>query len=553
MSSIFINQYELSLGQKIIFPVYSVYSYRHLQAAFEAVTWLGRTVHVLTALVQSIPILGAILSIVERRLAIHFQTAKDKKAKENVEHVPEVQEIIPKEVEEITPEEVEEIIEDEPENEPFVEKIVPHNEIPEDLVEEEVVEAEKPAPEIIYNHNENEIKKEIKEELQVLPKIDVEAILNQVKTQQDATHSILSTKGFVGEVGDVLTHYGYKGEVQGSEALRTVTAHVTKLFPQAISPAALRAQKEVNLEQYLTLAIKRFAHVHALKGYAPLPSGKRVNLEGFCEAFTIPMVTSSFQEYAQTSDLFDGEESLWISEQLKQTVSSDYVSPDDIQMMALCIQNPDYVGPTPISSGYDWHDTTAIFFGRYLFYCNQGGLCQFQPGIRIFLLPEREKVTEAVIWEMTKRQEVTAQEHFGVERIQSELGGVEVYYERLPGQTVGNCTYESKKTTLYALMCIRYCLASLEQTSLTEGLVDKNSWQTTFELVRTAFEEWVKFDQNLVFEEFTSEVQEWIENKNMFGQIKLKETFKAALTAYQQKMGLDPVHLAKVNQLLATF
>ncbi len=543
MSSIFLNQYELSLGQKVIFPVYSVYSYRHLQAAFEAVTWLGRTVHLLTGLVQSIPLLGAILSIVERRLAIHFQTAKDKKAKEEVEDIPEAQEIILEEADEDV------------ENEQFVKESVLNNDLPEDLIEEEKIEAEEFEPDILRAENviKTELKDEVKEELQVLPKIDVEEVLSQVKTQQDATHSILSTKGFVGEVGDILTYYGYKGEVQGSAALRTVTAHVTKQFPQAISPAALRAQREVNIEQYLTLAIKRFAHVHALKGYAPLPSGKQVNLEGFCEAFTIPMVASSFQEYAQTSEFFDGEESLWISEQFKQIVSSDYVSPDDIQTMALCIQSPDYVGPTPISSGFDWHDTSAIFFGRYLFYCNQGGAHFNRPGIRIFLLPDREKVTEAVIWEMTKRQEMGAQEQFGVERIQSELGGVEVYYEQLPGQTAGNCTYESKKTTLYALMCIRYCLASLEQISLTEGLVDQDSWQTTFELVRTAFEEWVKFDQNLVFEEFISEVQEWLEHKNMFGQIKLKETFKAVLTAYQQKAGVDPVHLARVDQLLTAF
>src|SRR5262249_40133972 len=150
---------------------------------------------------------------------------------------------------------------------------------------------------------------------------------------------------------------GLKGEVQGNQALRHTVAKVTKLFPQAIGLKALKEQREVNLEQYLTIKLKRFAHAFALKGFVTLPSGKQFNLEGFCEAFTIPMLTASFQNYSKQGKFFSKADYEWVIEHFNQTTSSDHTAPDDIQVLACMLQDPNFVGPLALGTGHHWHST----------------------------------------------------------------------------------------------------------------------------------------------------------------------------------------------------
>ena len=151
-----------------------------------------------------------------------------------------------------------------------------------------------------------------------------------------------------------------------------MTANVTKKFPHAISLEALKEQKEANLIQYLIIEMKRFGHAFGLEGFAPLPSGQEVNLEGFCEAFTVPMLTSSFEKYAKTSKFFTDEDIWWISRYFNETTSSDHIAPEMIQALTIMIQDPSFLDPISIGTGYDWHSTGAIFIGNYLIYCNRG-------------------------------------------------------------------------------------------------------------------------------------------------------------------------------------
>ena len=79
-----------------------------------------------------------------------------------------------------------------------------------------------------------------------------------------------------------------------------------------------------------------------------------MNLEGFCEAFTIPMLASSFDAFAKNSDFFSTEDRQWIVKHFNEITSSDYTESDDIQVLAYCIQDPSFIGPISLGTGYDW-------------------------------------------------------------------------------------------------------------------------------------------------------------------------------------------------------
>ncbi len=566
MSDCFIIQYDLTPTQKLIFPLFSVYSYRHLIASRDSTTWTGRTVHLLISLAEAPPLVGAIVSMFELYIASNFreepkaETAPSK-LKERVMAIPEQSTLS------ITHPSLPTNLIVAQQNKSITKPVVSNRSESVDQSTIETMKIMNPTfPAILdssyinmklvtYPKNQAVIVKKTK--LEKFPKVDIDTILAGVKNEADATRYILTTNGFESEVGDIFkAPHGYTGDVQGNLALRTVTSHVTKKYPNAISPSSLKAQRELNLEQYLILKIKRFGHAQSLKGIVTLPSGKNFHLEGFCEAFTIPMVVSSFQEFIK-SNMSNADDFLWINDHLMNTTSSDYASADDIQMMALCIQDPMYIGPTVISSGYNWHDTSLIFFGNYLFYCNRGAGSEghaetaAHPGITIFSLPDRSKVTEAVIWEMTKRQEMNYEESWGVDLIRKNLGGIQVHYEKMPPQVVGNCTYLSKKTTLYSLMCIKQCLNFSDHSEISSGQIDSNLWSQIFNVVRPKYKEWAKFDREFIYEEFLTEVQEWLDSKSSFGQAKLSKTFLEPLrVCLAMKRQTDQTQIKRIIGLL---
>ncbi|WP_068468256.1 hypothetical protein [Candidatus Protochlamydia phocaeensis] len=354
--------------------------------------------------------------------------------------------------------------------------------------------------------------------------------------ERQGAHCILSTLGFTADPFDQLTKYGFKGEVQGTALLRSQTTAETRKHVQAISLPALKSQKEANLEQYLTFSLKRFGHACHLEGTVDLPTGKNVNLEGFCEAFTIPMIAASFEDFAKIDPFFDEDSQRWIVEAMNQTTSSDSISDREIEAIAARIQASEFIGPISIGAGYDWHATGAIFFGDYLMYCNRGAGSGTQPGIHLFRIPDRSLVTKEVIRQLSRRQEVTSAQHFNCSDIERELGGVRIHYENLPSQETGNCTYVSMQTALFSLMTIKHLLNFFgNDPSCLREFIDEEVWQQSFTFINAYHRKWVRFDERMVTTNFLLETRSLLERPVSSLNEALIHTYQSALQAWQTK------------------
>lgn len=355
MSDFFLDNYDTTLSEKLTFFISPVYSERHYAESLQAKTWRGRTVHFVMAAVEKTLLFGPLIALVEAALAAFWFAIKSDGALKGWDAV----------------------LSREPVEEADFEPKQGASTYGKDFQSKDM-------PVSTHKHSKASQPDEISLDMPEAkespvsddqPRIAIpEPLLTdeEMKRRRDATTEILSTQGFEMEPGDRETQYGYKGEVQGTAALRFATAKATRDIPSAISPAALKEMRETNLEQYLILKLKRFGHALGLKGYLTLPSGKKFNLEGFCEAFTVPMIASSFQEFVRTNDFYSKEDCAWIVKNFNQTTSSDYTEPDDIQVIATLIQDPDFKGPISLGTGHHWHSTGTLFFGNYLIYCNRG-------------------------------------------------------------------------------------------------------------------------------------------------------------------------------------
>lgn len=363
-----------------------------------------------------------------------------------------------------------------------------------------------------------------------------------------ATYHLLTTPGFVKEFIDKKTTYGYKGEVQGSKALRLIAAKVTGCFPQAITPSALKEQRHLNLEQYLTFKLKRFGHAFSLKGWVTLPSGKEINLEGFCEAFTIPMIASSFEEFARKSPFFQTTEKNWIVQQLNQTTTSDYLEKEDIQKLTSRLQQPDFIGPISMGTGYNWHSTATIFFGNQVLFCNRGAGSEKDHGIHIYALSDRTGITEEIVWKLAKRQENKASDAPSKELIAALLDGKPVHYEAMPFQQAGNCTYLTMEAALFALMAINL-LKDVPQAQLNAV-----HWQQAFKSVNQAYQHWWDFDRELILQDMIKEIQEWQEQREPRTEDdNLWVTYREILNYWNRYHGKDQPIPLPIKNLLKYF
>lgn len=504
MSDIFLKDYGTNWSEKLTFFALPVYRDRHYDECLQAKTWRGRSIHFALAVLESTMVFGALIALVEAAVAAFWLALKDDGALKGWDDVL------------ANPQEEDRADQDE---EPAFRSLEKSVQIAEKLVA--------PSTPLIETHCDSNFDIE----LPVFPEIIETA--KERKIRRKAAAAILSTPGFEMEPGDRQTHYGYKGEVQGTAALRFATAKATRDMPNAISPASLREQREINLEQYLILKLKRFGHALGLKGILTLPSGKQFNLEGFCEAFTVPMIASSFQSFASENRFFTDEDHEWIVENFNQTSSSDYTEPDDIQVFATQIQDPNFRGPIALGTGHHWHSTGTIFYGNYLIFCNRGW-GDHEPGIHVYYLPDRSLITEGVIWEMTKRQEVFGGDSFGLSRIVSDLGGQLVHYEKMSSQEAGNCTYISMETSLYCFMVMKQLMNFYSEEGEAPHLyTDPLIWEQAFATLRPVFEEWVAFDRELVFNDTMNEIQEWLSEKTPFSLHNFHDLYESLLITWR--------------------
>lgn len=528
MNSYFLPNYNTTLFQRLSFPVVPVDSVRHAQAAWEAKTWLGRSVHAMIATAECIPCLGPLLALVERCLAWYCQP---RTPSENIKKDYDVKTWEESGLFDNTSELLET---DQNDDVPRVEESVLVEDTSELLEADGIlvldqVEVSLPI-DLTPPFFGSDEKVEQEASLPLNPDADVLA------RQKEATYHILATPGFIADVNEDYYHCGSKGEIQGNQTLRHTVAKVTRLFPRAISPEALKEQRDVNVEQYLTIKLKHFAHAFCLKGHVPLPSGNRVDLEGFCEAFTIPMIVTSVHEYAKQATFFSAADYEWIIANFNQTTSSDNTEESDIQKLTRLLQDPNFVGPISLGSGHQWHSTATIFFDKYIIYCNRGN--GDDPGIHVYYLPDRSLLTENVIRTMAKRQEVDRTEVFGTKRIVDDLGGELVHYQKLPSQGAGNCTLISMETALYAFMVIRQILNVFGDTCVIPSeVMDGEVWEQLLNTLRPEYENWKTFDRQLIFKDMIEEIQEWMDKTSSFSQHPLSQTYYELLRAWVEHYG----------------
>ena len=223
---------------------------------------------------------------------------------------------------------------------------------------------------------------------------------------QTATIQILSTPGLkLVKIKDEDDKEPVERMELCREGLRGAVAMIGKERPQAISPAALKAQRGVDLEQYIALELKRFGHTQELKGSVTLPSGNQLKLEGFHDVFTAPMIMSSFKDFVEETGSLNAASQQAILNRFKDIIYCDYVSKNDIQGIVTKLHDPGFAGPIIMSAGFDIHSAVLMWYKGYLIYCDRGS-DNIEHGIYVFNIPNRELITEDFLWERAKKKKL---------------------------------------------------------------------------------------------------------------------------------------------------
>lgn len=372
--------------------------------------------------------------------------------------------------------------------------------------------------------------------------------LTEKLTQREATSRILLTPGFTKDQDDVCSQYGYRGEIQGNRDLRIIANKLTKIFPDVLSLEALKENRDVNIKQYLIFKVKRFTHTNSLEGDA-FP----IKLEGFCEAFTISMLASSFNKFDEDKKFFKREDKQWIKEHFIRINTSDCTEKNDIKEIVKSIQDPNFMDPILFGSGHVWHSTITFIWGNILIYGDRGNsIYGIPPGVHVYYLPDLNLITESVIWNITKRQEIERNHFFGIKRIEQELMGNLIYYEAMPPQEVGNCTYESMKIALYVLMIIRQLIKEFDHTVARSRVIlrDSDKWKKTFKKLQKLYEAWTNFDRLLVLKDMMEEIKEWLDKKSDFSKNKFGTIYDVILKIWYEKYKWTIESDSKLSELI---
>lgn len=518
MSNFFLPSYETSFTERLIFPLLSVYSYRHYQESCNPkISWQGRTVHFITAMVELIPILGAIVSVAEYVLFRHFQSGKAEALNppnDPIEEPNAIDETIPVgEGEEMTPIDRNETL-------------PPPDVQPEDD-EEEILKAlhliEKTKGKDIITKTPDELEEELKL----------------------ATLRILSISGIKCEPTPACNQPLYDFGVDAPEVLR---GELVKEYPSAITPAELKKQRNVNMELYTALKLKRFGHAHSLKGYVPLHTGNYINCEGFSLLFTVPMLVASFKDWSKEKG-YAADDADWICSMFNAVNQGDYMDPQNIEDLVQEIQDPDFVGPILFETGYETHTASVIFMGDYLIYCDRFATV-VEPGVYVYHI-DRNLITEQFISEITKVNGIKKDEYKLREKFTIELGANLIHYEKMPAQKSLNCTYSSMKTTGFVLMALRSLLNQVDKGEMTLGWLDGEFWAAALNGAKDDGKKWSAYDRELVFRDFMNEVKEWMRGNTELRNYELKETYTQALTAYiASKTGKNNPKIDEVREVL---
>lgn len=323
---------------------------------------------------------------------------------------------------------------------------------------------------------------------------------------KEAVKLVLKTPGFDTPSGVTPNYHDKRRnldsieEIQGTPELRKAARFAAKHYPEVLSPDALKANRKANLEQYYIFKIKRISHVFGLKGRVNLPSGKNINLEGFCEDFTAPMISSSFTAFCKANqgnpDYPWLPKDNWIQKKLLDLLTTDVIQDKNTDHLAAKLQKDNFQGPIAGGSGFDWHSTISGFIGKIAFVCNRGAY-SMTSGVALYSLTERTLITKEVLHDLSTRQFHDKNTFFGHKAMVGELGAEQMAIIKMAGQESGNCTYRSVEAYLYTLMAFAH-MKSIDPKNFYDNLNDSKKIADSFATVEPLFKEWLNYDRWLV-------------------------------------------------------
>lgn len=315
-----------------------------------------------------------------------------------------------------------------------------------------------------------------------------------------AVRAFMKTKGFQSDEGDTL-HRGQRiGECQGSRETRIAAAVMTNRFPEALDHAVLRKHKDLNIHTYLTLVFKRLAHTCTIVGKIDI-FGKEVLLEGFCEAYIVPMLASSFRQFVSDKKNPLGFDPERVIDQFLQTTFSDTITDRGIDQIVHKIKASNFKGPITIGSGYDWHYTQVIFYRDYVINLNRGR------NISIYKI-DRSTLTSTQIRKLAKRFE-TRSDGSDFDPGKELVKNCELLAAfNMKRMNAANCTHVNGKAGFLALMAIDNFELNIDKTVLMNSENEKAAWNQAFANVKPHYKEWTKYDRSMVCDEFLIDIEE---------------------------------------------
>ncbi len=370
----------------------------------------------------------------------------------------------------------------------------------------------------------------------------------QAEKVKNLTENLLKDKnGFSFSPLEPQFHKGvgkYVGNVQGHHEFRREVSQMTQEDFHILSPEAIRKNREVNPNLSLILTIKRLGHALSLDQEIILEDNTSVDLIGFNEVFTIPMLAESFEKFAkQRPDLISEDMLKWVLENFTQSTRSDNISEEDIHAYMKKLKDPNFEGPLCVSSGYDWHLNFTIFYRNFVF-CMNRGANPFElrvegfpvedlsgPGISLFRTDKPFDLSEKTTRKLFKRMNVRRFEALKAHEIQEELGLQFLDTRRSKKQKAGNCTYVSSKLAVQTLIAL-YVLRNHEKITTPD-------FDQAFDSAKKIYKEWVNFDRNYVVKDLREEISALRKNNQEDSMI-YRTLYKLLNFAETKKYKLDP-------------
>ncbi len=262
-----------------------------------------------------------------------------------------------------------------------------------------------------------------------------------------------------------------------------------------LKEAHQKAQEvEIGIDGELEWELKRSAHIFGLAGRAVIPTykgDKEINLEGFNSHDAIKIISDYFNQFLIADDpnmLLSQADCDWLKGVF--TIADRHAITDkECEELARQIQDPKFIGPVCISSGYNEHATFTIFFGPYWIECNRGAGTigdgsGTKSGIKIHFIPDKSRVTSDIIKKIARYLDMTGKNYLSqLDIVTSGLAKLHCLIG-MRDQDVGNCTLASSKAGIFSLLAIREIMTKSGYSENKRFGISPEKWLTAFNDVR---------------------------------------------------------------------